>query len=311
MSPSSDQCPVIGCDGKSWCSLAAHSLTSRYGVRDPVDGMRIAAAQALSHASEREPPTDLGLVGSMLGVVRVVEMDMRCAARLRPVREGYVIELNTGETRGRRRFSHGHEIGHVLVPDESEHTKQRQDDSTGYYGQQHEEEYLCDIAAAELLMPMPAFRSAASQNPLGVRGVPVLADQFDVSLEAAAIRLTQCDLGDCAAIVWEEDYKKSQLDEMANQVPLLGMENLGPRPRLRVRFAVTSPGMGEHYFPRQKSVDDDCLICRSLSTDALVTGECHLPTGRGPVRFQTESVRAPYRREGQLRARVISLVTPV
>lgn len=273
--------------------------------------MRQAASRLLTECDVTEAPTDLGLVGSFRGVTEVAEKVMPRSGCLVPVAGGYRIELNASETRGRKRFSHAHEIGHLLVPAYEQQPKHRDDSTTGEYGQKDEEEFLCDVAATELLMPLPVFRSLTAGREPGVVVLAEAAECFEVSLEAAGVRLAQTATGGVAVVVWEETLKTSQSREMANQAVFPGMEEFQPQPRLRIRFGATSSDLRDCFFPREKSAGDDCLVCGCLDTEEVVSGECDLPTGRGPKRFWTESMRAPYRRGDDMRMRVITVARPV
>ena len=231
------------------------------------------------------------------------------SGQLRPAGRDFHVWLNSRESTARRRFSHAHEICHLLIPGYLSNSKCRTDATTGEYRRQQEEEYLCDVGASELLMPVHMFAPSISR-PLHLDSLLEVARRFDVSLEAAGIRLTQCDIEECAVIVWEEALKKSQIREMKSQAALPGMERFAPRPRLRIRFASTSPGMRKHYFPPERSADAECLVNRCLEIDSVVSGNCYLPTGNGLVEFATESIDAPYRRGNLRQNRVITIARP-
>jgi len=275
-----------------------------------VEAVRAAARELLSECEIESAPTNLDLVGSFRGVVDVVERQMVPSGRLVPRGTEFEIEINSSHPNGRRRFSHAHEIGHLLIPSYRGSPKLREDHITGEFQRDQEEEFLCDTAAAELVMPRDLFRAAVGEDALGIDCLLRVAEEFQVSLEAAGIRLTQCDAGECAVIVWEETFKTSQVREMENQISLAGMEEFGPQPRLRIRFASTSEGMSHHFFPREKSVAEDCLVCGCLGRTGVVSGECYLPTGDGPVLLRTESVAVPYRCDGKMQTRVITLAMP-
>lgn len=267
----------------------------------------MAASQLLSECEITAAPTDLNIMGSFRGVTEVVERAMPESGRLVPADGGLRIEVNEAHASGRKRFSHAHEIGHLLMPSYQRSPKLREDPTTGEYEQKNEEEFLCDTVASELLMPLDLFRTTVDKHGLDVETLMEMAGEFQVSLEAAGVRLTQCGCRDCAVIVWEEVLKRSQVREMSNQSVFPGIEGFEPQPRLRIRFAATSEGMHGHYFPREKSPDDECLVCQCLAREEIVRGECWLPTGRGPARFWTESVRVPYRRGKETQMRVITV----
>lgn len=301
----------ISCPSGVWHSEAARALTARWGSPDPVDAMRAAVRAVLEDAQVARPPVNLSLVGSFCGILRTDVVAMQPSGRLIPVAGGYRIEVNASESRARQRFSEAHEIVHTMVPSGHTGARGRTDATTGEFPTGNEEEHLCDVGASEMLMPTKLFEADASGMVLAIDSVVRLAGVFDVSLEAAGIRLAQCGLFDCAVLVWEETLKTAQARALHSQHSFPGMEAFQPEPRLRIKFAAVSPALRAHFFPREKSADNDCLIQRCLDTDAPVCGRCYIPTGAGPVEFMTESCAAPYRVGDSTRRRVITLATPL
>jgi hypothetical protein len=96
------------------------------------------------------------------------------------------IEYNPNQPRRRVRFSIAHEIAHTLFPDYMEVSRSRaRDPRIG--GDDWQLELLCNIAGAEILMPTGDKLNLAS--PFTAESLIRLQSQFDVSMEALAIRL--------------------------------------------------------------------------------------------------------------------------
>jgi hypothetical protein len=99
-----------------------------------------------------------------------------------------VILLSRQSPPNRKRYSIAHEIIHQFVPDSdgSDHVgnlaADMQDAAHG------ELELLCQIGAAELLMPAAIFEKAMGPDRPRIASVRSLAKTFDVSIEAAARR---------------------------------------------------------------------------------------------------------------------------
>lgn len=102
-----------------------------------------------------------------------------------------ILEFNPTRPRGRLRYSIAHELGHALFPDASEEVRQRThtgavaglDDNDAW-----QLELLCNIAAAEILMPADAVNGLTHTD----LDIDFLMDQrarFDVSTEALLRRL--------------------------------------------------------------------------------------------------------------------------
>ncbi len=95
------------------------------------------------------------------------------------------IEFNPNRPRARIRYSIAHELAHTLFPDcsaEIRHRltrrKQKSDD--------WQLELLCNLAAAEILMPLDSFDLGVAD--LGIDHALELRKRFDVSMEAVLLR---------------------------------------------------------------------------------------------------------------------------
>lgn len=136
--------------------------------------------------------------------------------------DGYVVELKASLAAGRKAFTLGHEIAHTffMKPDTA-HTSQRTDDVTGGFSTDQREEYLCDIAASEMLMPAAALLKpgticspdelALPENSFLLRAleyrpsalsVLALAREFGTSLAATARRVAEMGLWSCHVGFW-------------------------------------------------------------------------------------------------------------
>jgi Zn-dependent peptidase ImmA (M78 family) len=89
--------------------------------------------------------------------------------------------IQSEQAKGRIRFSIAHEIAHTFFPDFSERVRNRED--TKELGVDREVEFLCNIAAAEIVMPVGSFREVLSE-PLDTNEIMNLRHQLDVSTEA-------------------------------------------------------------------------------------------------------------------------------
>src|SRR6516225_1895758 len=99
-------------------------------------------------------------------------------------------------TPGRLRFSIAHEIAHTLFPDCQQHVRNRaarahmKDDDWQL-------EMLCNVAAAELLMPIGSFPDL-KDKALSVDALMALQRQYDVSTEALLLRVVRLTDDACA-----------------------------------------------------------------------------------------------------------------
>lgn len=110
--------------------------------------------------------------GQLSGImVRIKDIDQ----------ESISIGINADEPWCRRRYTLGHEIGHMLM----EHAGCSGDHSDGSY-----EEREAQIFAGELLIPAALIKLDLKKTP----NIPALAKRYRVSEQALTIQMKQCKL---------------------------------------------------------------------------------------------------------------------
>jgi Zn-dependent peptidase ImmA (M78 family)/O-acetyl-ADP-ribose deacetylase (regulator of RNase III) len=171
----------------AWTHPSVHALAAG---GDPV-GRIIEAAKALSLGAMESgwtgPPFDPFALADHLGI-RIVPRDDIRDARLVPIAaEKLQIEYNPNRSKARIRFSIAHEIAHTLFADCRTQVRHRlardqmRDD-------EWQLEMLCNIGAAEFLMPIGSFPELQDES-LSIDDLLSLRDKYDVSFEAILLRL--------------------------------------------------------------------------------------------------------------------------
>jgi hypothetical protein len=118
----------------------------------------------------------------------VLATDSVREARTVPVGKSARIEFNPNRPRERRRFSIAHEIAHTVFPDYAERVRHRGTNHTEEPAtDEWQLEALCNIAAAEILMPIGSLPQI-SRETLNIDALRKLRPQYDVSMEAVLIR---------------------------------------------------------------------------------------------------------------------------
>lgn len=167
------------------------SVRAFAGDRDPIEAIVERAREIVLEAMDEGwsgPPFDPFVLADRLGVPLIARQELR-DARTVPLAGGDVrIEFNPARPRGRLRFSVAHELAHTFFPDVAEAVRYRSAPSSSADAWQLE--LLCNIAAAELLMPVGAFESLASE-PLDINHLMRLRKQYDVSTEALLRRVVR------------------------------------------------------------------------------------------------------------------------
>jgi len=113
-----------------------------------------------------------------------------------PMADGsYRICVNANDRMERRRFTVCHEIGHIVLGLKSDHRTEPW--TTG----RPLAERLCDLFAAELLLPGKLFEPAAENASVSLAGIDSLARQFEASVTATGSRYADSVSTPCAFVL--------------------------------------------------------------------------------------------------------------
>jgi O-acetyl-ADP-ribose deacetylase (regulator of RNase III) len=170
-----------------WTNASVVAFTDQ---KDPVEVMegraRVLALNAMDDGWHG-PPFDPLALAQWLGIPIEARGDIP-DARMVPMPDGtLVLEYNPMRPRGRLRFSIAHEIAHSLFPDCAVEVRNR-GAMAARASDNWQLEVLCNIGAAELLMPLGSFSNFAGTQ-LSISAVMELRKRFDVSVEACLIRI--------------------------------------------------------------------------------------------------------------------------
>jgi O-acetyl-ADP-ribose deacetylase (regulator of RNase III) len=111
---------------------------------------------------------------------------------------GLLLQYNPMRPRGRLRFSIAHEIAHTLFADCAAEVRNRGLSSESSSSDNWQLEVLCNIGAAELLMPLGSFSELAGEE-ISIKSATALRKRFDISMEACLLRLVKLAKTPCAA----------------------------------------------------------------------------------------------------------------
>src|SRR5581483_11907561 len=122
-----------------------------------------------------------------VGVAVVARTELADARTVSPDGKELRIEFNPTRPRGRVRFSVAHVLVHTFFPDAADAIRYRSVAEPQHRAARREDDWqlelLCNIAAAELLMPLGTFESLADEPP-DINHLMRLRKQYDVSTEA-------------------------------------------------------------------------------------------------------------------------------
>lgn len=142
-------------------------------------------------------------------------------------------------------------------------------------------ERVCQVGAANLLMPMEGFRPRAIASGLSFQTAELLADEYEVSLMAALCRLTDIYAGLSAVLLWKKDNKpadlKRKIPEGQFEMPGFSPQRL-VAPKLRIAWGYG--GLKGTFFPRHKSIADDSSVYEAWEKDGFCSRVEPMPSGK-------------------------------
>ena len=212
-------------------------------------------SKLLSLHPELRVPIQLGPLAGTRGIDTIRTIPLSSDGFL--AREGsrLVIYINERLPSARQRFTCAHEIGHTYFSSPRPSGSATISCQTGFANRPKQEEYLCDVFAAELLMPTKAVEDMLHKEGVSIKTAQRMALGFHVSLSAAVWRM--CEMaGDEVGFIWFRPMgKPTDPDDV----------------KLRVDWGAF-PTRERTYLPRHDSVPRNSLVAKSFSSNQVVRG---------------------------------------
>jgi hypothetical protein len=181
-------------------------LCEKGGSRDPrLAAIRLAEGIS-SKCTTQVPPVDVEELCRLRKVTPLKTHLTGSAARLIPVGDHYVAEVNVRHPATRQRFSICHEIGHTLFEERPVSDGGESPCANNLYRQKLEER-LCDTVAAELLMPRVVFSQFLRNCQPSIYAVRRAGAAFQVSTYAVARRVIELNLWPSALLLLRGDER--------------------------------------------------------------------------------------------------------
>lgn len=272
-------------------SFWTHSSVLAFAANnDPVQRM-ISSASSLTldamQAGWSGPPYDPFQLAQHLKV-RAVPSENITDAQITQAPDGrFQIEFNPNRPRGRVRYSVAHELAHTLFPDCGDVVRYRlaRQEQTG---DEWQLEMLCNIGAAEFLMPVGSFGDLKEQAT-DIDQLLSLRARFDVSMEALLLRVIRLTEAPCAMFAASR------------------REHGAAKGRYQLDYAVSSRSwagklLSGTLLPRTKSLPE----CTAIGFTAK--GDEDWPEPAGHVHVECVGV-APY--PSRTYPRVVGMVRPL
>lgn len=183
------------------------SLFEQYRFGDPslTDEQVVEAiSRQILDDADASPPVDVEVLASVCGIVKV-EHRIQVPAGMLFERDGQLVaSIRAGDGLERGRFTLLHEGGHTFQPGYRRATQHR------CFGQRTHEEHLCDVAAAEMLLPRDFFIADIAEAGHDLEGVGALAPAYLASIQATALRVVALSAAPVALLVFKMAHKPSE-----------------------------------------------------------------------------------------------------
>ncbi|MDQ3816060.1 MAG: ImmA/IrrE family metallo-endopeptidase [Acidobacteriota bacterium] len=182
----------------------------RWGIKFPEEAIKKAIRFTFPNLQEVKLPVDVKRLAYERGVLQIRSTAMQ-ADGIISLKDGggYLIDVNKSHPENRRRFTIAHEIGHTFFFDlESDLTTrlrlQVADTNLTDIKANRYEEYLCNLAAAEILMPSKPFSTNVQSAGPTAKTIITLSRLFKTSIWATSRRLIEvCPFPKLLVALWE------------------------------------------------------------------------------------------------------------
>ncbi len=168
------------------------SVTTISMTGNPLEDIQNKAREVVFSAMQKGwsgPPFDPFGLADILKITVIASEDV-LDARMIPTRGGKLtIEYNPNRPKARIRYSIAHEIAHTLFPDCAQRVRERHRREEMKQGD-WKVEMLCNIGAAEFLMPIGSFPDLAKKS-INIDILMDLRKQYEVSVEAVLLRVVK------------------------------------------------------------------------------------------------------------------------
>jgi O-acetyl-ADP-ribose deacetylase (regulator of RNase III) len=181
-----------------WTHSSATALTS---AEDKIAFIRDKARAVVLNAMDKGwsgPPFDPIELAKYLEIEVEPRDDIPDARTIKTDAGTLKIEFNPSRPAGRLRYSIAHEIAHTFFPDCGEVVRNRVDKQE-MSGDEWQLEMLCNIAAAELIMPIGSFPDLRDRD-VSIDDLMKLRREYDVSIEALLLRFIRLTSKSCALV---------------------------------------------------------------------------------------------------------------
>ena len=179
----------------------------------------------------------------------------------------------------RRRFTQFHEVTHYLIEKDGDLISELHDATWSQDdGYERLLEQLCNIGAAEFLMPRKVLAGLYKEREFSVRLIPYASRYFRSSIIATTIQLAQVATHSCITAVCEYGLMPSEM--ASSQAHLFDGKHLSNKRKLHVVYSTSSPAT-KYWLAKNTEIPGDHLINHAFLQTQSVEGESYIPFRSG------------------------------
>jgi Zn-dependent peptidase ImmA (M78 family)/O-acetyl-ADP-ribose deacetylase (regulator of RNase III) len=275
-------------DPSTWKHPSVRALAEK---GDPVDLIVEMARAIVLDALDSQTltlPIDPFKLAERRSIPVVPRPDVRDARTVCGPDDTPVIEYNPNRPKTRVRFSICHELAHTLFPDCTQQVRNRL-----YHAEttpvSYELEMLCNLAAAEFLLPVGSIQEDLSAFRLSIATALQLRLKYEASVEAVLLRLAGLSSSQCAVFAAVADER----------------EKSEPRYRLEYVKAVQNWDIG---VTRGDLLPSDTAAKDCVAIGFTASSQEEWSSHRGKLSVEMVGV-SPY--PGRILPRVVGLAKPI
>lgn len=253
---------------RTWTHKSVRALIQEEGGGDPIEIVRAKAKGIVRWAKElgwKGPPYNPRELASMRGIRSRESATLFSAeAQLTPMDgDQLLLEFNPNRCTGRQNYSISHELVHTFFDDCFEMIHQRNSNRASF-DPKEEVELLCQIGAAELLMPEEDFRADLDAVPFSLESIPPLCWNYDASREAVARRMLALGGRTAALIFLSKRLKPVEIRALGQPGVVI------PEPKMRVLYSTYTEDF-PFFLPEHKSAPDSSCVYNLQTPDEVVS----------------------------------------
>lgn len=176
----------------------------------------------------------------------------------------------------RKRFTQFHEVTHYLIERDGDLFSELHEYTVNQeHGFKKTLETLCNVGAAEFLMPSKEFIKLYNEKGFNVQLIPFAAKHFRSSTIAATIQLAQVAPNRCIAVICEKGLIPN--NKTSSNTSLLATENQSRyKPKLHVVYSASSPS-ANRWLAKYTVIPDDHIVNQAYSKFTMLEGESEIP----------------------------------